>query len=152
MQYCKVITGFPGIGKSFIFKNTNLLASDSDSSEFSWVVNHGVKERNPDFPQNYIAHIRANLEVCDIIMVSTHDVVRKALDEAGIEFISVYPDKSLKEEYRQRYIDRGSPEALINYVMENWDNMMEDFERDITHQKVILQSGQYLSDVLTTIL
>lgn len=50
MKKTKVISGFPGVGKSFNHYNTddNLIVLDSDSSLFSW-ESEGV--RHPDFPE-----------------------------------------------------------------------------------------------------
>jgi hypothetical protein len=45
-----------------------------------------IKYRNPDFPNNYIKHIQDNIDKVDYIFVSSHEVVRKALNEVGIDF------------------------------------------------------------------
>lgn len=83
----KIISAFPGTGKSWLFKNYPGLFLDSDSSDFSW-TSPGV--RNPDFPSNYITHIKQNIGKYKKIFVSSHDVVRKALVENGIPFTLVY--------------------------------------------------------------
>lgn len=47
----KVISGFPAVGKSYMFNDkSDLIVLDSDSSLFSW-ESEGV--RHPDFPNNY---------------------------------------------------------------------------------------------------
>ena len=47
----KIISGFPGIGKSYYHKLHPETTLDSDSSEFSWIINEfGDKIRNPEFP------------------------------------------------------------------------------------------------------
>ena len=59
MKNTRVISGFPGIGKSYLFNNgKNILIIDSDSSNFSW-LEPGV--RNPEFPHNYMKHIKIRL-------------------------------------------------------------------------------------------
>ena len=96
----KVISGFPGVGKSYLFNNTDLKVLDSDSSNFSWIKDsegRNTKERNPDFPQNYIDHIKKNIGKVDIILTSSHDVVRKALKESCIDYILVHPNIRAKE-------------------------------------------------------
>ena len=80
-----VVSAFPGTGKTHFAKYTDLDVLDSDSSKYSW-VKEGV--RHPDFPANYIRHIKENLGVVNIILVSTHKVVREALTEAGIDFLT----------------------------------------------------------------
>ena len=58
-----IISGFPGIGKSHLY-DRGWDALDSDSSHFSWVKDSegkNTKERHPDFPNNYMEHIKNNL-------------------------------------------------------------------------------------------
>lgn len=141
----KVVAGFPGVGKSVLFKNSNLNVLDSDSSKFSW-IEPGV--RHPDFPQNYINHIKVNIGVADIILVSSHDVVRKALAESGIEYYLVYPDISLKEEYLDRYRQRGNDEKFIALLKSKWEEFILSIEEKTFPTLLKLSSNQYLSDVI----
>ena len=112
MKNTKIIAAFPACGKTYCFSNNkNLSILDSDSSQFSWVnvidkeyeaKNRGkndykeryIKVRNPDFPKNYIEHIKENIGKVDYIFVSTHEEVRKALNESDIEFTIVCPERS----------------------------------------------------------
>lgn len=141
----KVVAGFPGVGKSVLFKNSNLNVLDSDSSKFLW-IEPGV--RHPDFPQNYINHIKVNIGVADIILVSSHDVVRKALAESGIEYYLVYPDISLKEEYLNRYRQRGNDEKFIALLKSKWEEFILSIEEETFPTLLKLSSNQYLSDVI----
>ena len=123
-----IISAFPACGKSHAFNNqdsyhTSIL--DSDSSEFSWIKDsegNNTKERNPDFPLNYIEHIKGNLGKVDYIFVSSHADVVQALDSAGIDFMAVMPMSSSKEEWLSRCIERGSPEAFVKLLDTNWDS------------------------------
>lgn len=55
----KIICGFPGIGKSYLYRSNKLNATDSDSSNFKWInVKDGSMAVNPEFPQCYIDHIK----------------------------------------------------------------------------------------------
>jgi len=146
MKQTKIISGFPGVGKSTMFKyEANLLVSDSDSSNFSW-IKPGV--RHPNFPANYIEHIKDNIGKLDFILVSSHDIVREALNKEGIEYTIVYPSKDIKDEYIQRYIDRGNNENFVNLLQENYETFIEGIEKETKPKLVSLSSGQYLSDVL----
>jgi wyosine [tRNA(Phe)-imidazoG37] synthetase (radical SAM superfamily) len=111
---------------------------DSDSSKFD----------KSEFPQNYIKHIKDNLGKADVILVSSHKEVREALVDNQIQFTLVYPEVSNKDEYIQRYIDRGSPEAFVNLLTKNWDMWISELEDQNDCSKIKLQDGQYLSDVL----
>lgn len=147
-----VISGFPGIGKSHFFRlmeKSGKRVLDSDSSNFSW-IEKGV--RHPDFPQNYINHIKDNLHTSDIILVSSHNIVRDALVKNNIPFILVYPNRSIKEEYINRYKIRGSDNNFIDLLQKNWDNFIDDCENQIGCEKIIINSGEYLSDKIDSLL
>jgi hypothetical protein len=135
----KVISAFPGCGKTFLFKNNpDLIILDSDSSNFD-------KE---NFPQNYINHIISNIGKVDIILVSSHKEVREALIDSKIDFTIVYPSIELKDEYIKRYIQRGSPENFIELLKNNWENWITEIEDDLRLEKIKLSKGEYLSDVI----
>lgn len=140
-----VISGFPGIGKSYYFREKpGFIVLDSDSSVFSW-SSEGV--RNPDFPQNYIEHIKSNMGKVHTILVSSHKVVRDALRESGIDYVLVYPLRKLKSEYIQRYRDRGSDEGFIRMIEGRWDDFMAELEAETFPLHRVLSEGEYLSDV-----
>lgn len=148
----KVISAFPACGKTYMFENNkDLKMLDSDSSEFSWVKDDNgdnTKERNPLFPQNYIDHINDNLGKVDIIFVSSHDVVRKALEGNTIYYTLVYPDISLKDEWIQRFIDRDNNEGFINFISSNWSKFIESIENEMFPDIKKLNKGEYISDIL----
>lgn len=141
----KVIAGFPGVGKSVLTKNSHSIVLDSDSSNFSW-IEKGV--RNPDFPNNYIRHIKENIGKADYILVSSHDNVREALEQNKINYTLVYPDAILKEEYIQRYKERGNEDGFINFISNNWEDFIKNIEEEIFPTLVKLSSRQFLEDVL----
>ena len=134
-----IVSAFQGCGKSHYFReNRDKIVLDSDSSKFD----------KSDFPANYIQHIKENRGKVDVIMVSSHKEVRDALVENGIAFTLVYPDISIKDEYIQRYIDRGSPESFINLLTKNWELWIDELDNQIGCHKIKLKEGEYLSDVL----
>ena len=143
----RLISGFPGIGKSHYFRiiqeDGTKKVLDSDSTNFSW-IEKGV--RNPDFPNNYIEHIKKNMDTADIILISSHDIVRNALVKNRIPFILVYPSREIKEEYIKRYKERGSDENFINLLQNNWDKFIDDCESQKGCKHVVIHSGEYLSD------
>jgi hypothetical protein len=141
----KVYSAFPGCGKTTYFNTTYKKVLDSDSSKFD----------KSNFPENYIEHIWMNVHdpSVDKILVSSHKDVREALVNKGIPFVLVYPDKSLKDEYIQRYKERGNNEAFVELLDKNWDLWIDEmdqmeFPEGQTLYKVKLGSGQYLTDVL----
>ncbi len=121
-----IISGFPGIGKTYFKENSyKKNVSDSDSSKFSW-IEEGV--RHPDFPQNYIDHIKENIGKTDIILVSSHKIVRDALRDNEILFTLVYPKRELKQEYLERFKSRGNNESFVKMLDENWDKFIDEME------------------------
>ncbi len=140
-----IISAFPGCGKSFLFnkeKNSQYISVlDSDSSKFD----------KDNFPRNYIEHIKENIGKVNIILVSSHKIVRESLLDNNLDFILIYPKKNLREEYLQRYISRGSDEKFIDLVSNNWDNWIDEIENDKKIlKKIALKENQFLSDILTS--
>jgi hypothetical protein len=146
-----VLSAFPGTGKSY-FCNTDVaympqnFAIDSDSSKFSWVVTNGIKERNPEFPSNYIKHIKEGIGKHKFIFVSSHKEVRDALVKEDIDFTLVYPDRLLKEEYIDRYKKRGNDDNFITLVEKNWDMWLDELEKQGGCKHLVLGSEKYLSN------
>jgi hypothetical protein len=141
----KVYSAFPGVGKTTYFNTTDRNVLDSDSSKFD----------KKHFPDNYIEHIERNIQdpKVDKILVSSHKDVRDALLKKGIPFVLVYPNRDIKDEYIQRYKDRGNNDAFVDLLEKNWDNWMDEMDQMEAPQgqtlyKVKLGPGQYLADVI----
>lgn len=153
MKHTKVISGFPAVGKSYIqvgYRNIDeFIVLDSDSSKFSW-IEEGV--RHPDFPNNYMKHIKENIGKADIIFVSSHDNVRESLKDNGIDYTLVYPDASLKDIYIERYKKRGNDEGFINFISSNWEKFISDMDNETFPTKIKLQKDEFLIDVIYDIL
>jgi len=144
----RIVSGFPGVGKSYYKENSIYYILDSDSSKFSW-IEKGV--RHPNFPQNYIDHIisfvRNTQEGVEIILVSSHTIVRNALVENNLDFILVYPERDLKKEYLERFKKRGNDQGFIDMIDKNWDTFIDEMESQERCSTIPLRSGEYLTDV-----
>ena len=151
----RIISAFPGTGKSYFYNENKSTTIDSDSSEFSWVKDDqgkNTKERNPNFPQNYIEHIKENIGKYEFIFVSSHKEVREALKDNCIFFYLIYPDINRKEEFIQRYIDRGSSNGFIKLIESNWHEWIKECEFEMygcSNVRMILPN---LSNELTHII
>ncbi len=151
----RIISAFPGTGKSHYHENSDNNTLDSDSSNFSWMKDkdgNNTKDRNPDFPQNYIDHIKENIGKCEFIFVSSHKDVRDALKDNCIFFYLVYPDRHRKDEFVQRYNDRGSPEGFIALVESNWDSWIKDCKFEMVGCKQVNMVLPNLSDEIRHII
>ena len=130
----RIISAFPGTGKTTYFNAHPKTTLDSDSSEFSWVKDengNNTKKRNPNFPQNYIEHIKENIGKYEFIFVSSHKEVREALKENCLHFYLIYPTENRKEEFIKRYKDRNNPNGFIKLLESKWEEWLKEcsFER-----------------------
>lgn len=148
MKDTKIISGFPGIGKSFLAQHTGFTYADSDSSSYSW-LSPGV--RNPEFPENYINHIKGLIGELDYILVSSHEVVREALEEHDIHYTLVYPKVELRDEYLKRYLARGNDEKFVSFISTHWDQFISDIEGETYPTLIKLENNQYLLDVISNV-
>ena len=159
----KIYSIFPACGKTWLCEHQedyDLKILDSDSSQFSWLYTNidengnairGVRRvRNPDFPANYIKHIKENIGKYDCIFVSSHASVREALDKEGIDFTIIYPASSCKAEWIGRCFIReqkGESGCGAKVMYDNFDEWIaECFETGIDHNEITMQSREYLSD------
>ena len=133
-----ILSAFPGCGKSHLFASpSKLLISDSDSSLFD----------KTEFPYNYVDHIQEKHLVNDLCLVSSHAEVRAEMKQRNLRYTLVYPARSCKPEYLARYARRGSPAAFIEMMDKQWDDFLDSCEADDA-PSIVLQPGQYLSDVI----
>ncbi|QBZ70678.1 hypothetical protein pETSU_097 [Edwardsiella phage pEt-SU] len=162
-----VVSATPGTGKSTITKNAEkyglnhchvhydnhtreyeltvpnsplVPVFDSDSSTFD----------KSEFPGNYIKHIKEVLAKFPdvVIFVSSHDNVREAMAEAGINYVLAYPERELKGDYLERYKERGSPEKFIALMDEKWNDFIDSVQADKAERHLVLSEGEFLVDVL----
>lgn len=111
----RVIAGFPGVGKSTLFRLDPDMFADSDSSQFP----------KDAFPANYMEHIKTLLADTDkTIFVSTHQAVRDALAESGIPFLLVYPSEEMRGDFLDRYKSRGSPQQFVDMMNNKFDDFV----------------------------
>lgn len=144
-QRGRVIAAFPATGKSYLAADDDGYV-DSDSSSFSG-SEPGI--RHPEWPGNYVEHVRGQLVEGKVVLVSTHAEVRRALVDAGIPFKLAYPTPDQREEYRRRMIGRGSPDGLIRKVIDElWDDALVECFRQEGCEHLVLRPGEYLGEAL----
>lgn len=140
-EYQNVFSGFPGIGKSSVFNDPgSYTVADSDSSTFP--------KEDGAFPANYMQHIESIRHTVDILLVSSHDVVRDALVANNIPFFLVYPTADQKADYMQRYADRGSPQPFLDLMEKNFEKFVAGCEAQEGCTHIVLKEGEFLSDVI----
>lgn len=151
----KIYSVFPACGKTWLFdhqEELGLKILDSDSSQFSWMYVGDEKVRNPDFPRNYIEHIKSNIDKYDYIFVSTHSSVREALDKENISFALVFPRRRCKAEWVGRCFIReqnGESGCGAKAMFDNWDLWIDDCEKAAIYSRsLMLDCGEYFSEKL----
>lgn len=156
-----LISAFPGTGKSTIHKNAEEhglikchIAVDKETGEVTRDIPRtpGVRVFDSDsslfpkdnFPANYIAAIKETIELCPhvVILISSHEEVRDALKAAGLEYDLVYPNQSLKDEYVQRYVQRGSPEGFVRLMDDRWEQFILSCSSDVIPEMCMHQLGE----------
>lgn len=134
MKTTIIISAFPACGKSYCFNHFNgqpFAMLDSDSSKYSWIYDeegNKTSERNPNFIDDYIAHIKSNIGKVDVIFVSSHKAVRDALTANGLRYFLVYPDINIKADVLQRMKDRGNDEAFIKFQDEHYREFIKEMK------------------------
>ena len=151
----RIVSAFPGSGKTYYHSNNPETTLDSDSSNFSWIVDEdGNKKRNPDFPNNYINYIKENIGKYEFIFVSTHKEVRKALLDNCIFFYLIYPlyrNELIKDEFIQRYKDRNSSKEFIKTLESKWHDWTKECYLEEKGCRNICMVFKYLSDEINII-
>ena len=129
----RIISAFPGTGKTYYHISNRENTLDSDSSNFSWIKDEKGKntdKRNPEFPKNYMENIKSNIGKYDFIFVSSHKEVRDALRENGIPYYLIYPPTEKKDQFMKRYVDRGSSKEFISLMDSNWEKWISEIDQE----------------------
>lgn len=133
----KIIAAFPGAGKSFL-SNKHPHISDSDSSHFD----------KRYFPTNYLDHIQALYDRGVCTFVSSHSLVREGLVKRNLPFLLAYPDHACRDEYMERYSQRGSPVAFLELLYNNWDTWLDECVAQKGCEHLVLGPGVFLEDAI----
>lgn len=155
-----IIAGYAGVGKSY-FVDKTAEAIEIPSMPYSWILPKKTdktereleKEKgafyhlaNPLFPLNYVLEILKVEAIHRYVIIPTVERVLEVLQENyDRDCILVYPEESLKEEYRKRYIARGNSESFMSLFVDGWEERLEDLRAN-KGVHIPLAKGEYLSD------
>ena len=131
-----IISAFCGVGKSYLCNNDNY--TEVECWEYS---------NDPNFPKNYVKEVKKQLKTNEIVFISTNPVVLDELKRQGLNFILLYPDVSLKDEYMSRYKSRGSHKDFIETLDKHWYSWLTELE-EYQCNKIKVRQGEYLSDYI----
>ena len=100
-----------------------------------------------NYPEKYVADILKNIMEYEHILIPSDNRVMDVLDAQNVEYVLCHPERSLKDEYQQRYHERGNSEAFIRIFVDGWDVWMDSFEKRCC-KKYVMHQGEYLLDVV----
>ena len=148
-----VIAGFPGIGKTHLLSRPGGPAHDLDGGAYKY-SDATMSETDPKWPQNYLDEIvaQANRNIPVPLLISSYPEVISALIKLGIVVTLVYPGPGQEEEYMCRYRKRGSTEKFQEVMETNFRSFLATLSAFTECRQVVLQPGQYLSDVIHRIM
>jgi len=100
------------------------------------------------WPENYVEAIKEIMYAGKIILIPSASNVLRHLDKENIPYILCYPQRSAKEIYRKRYIDRGNTEDFLNIFIDGWDYFLGILENNLHGTHIVMKPNQFLSDVV----
>lgn len=151
---CIIISAFIASGKTWLTANAKRLnlsrynVLDLDSTLIPKVDG----QRASDFKAAYLAKVKQSISPNTVILISTHEEIRSALVEEGLNFALVYPPSNSKEGWIKRLHARNSPESLVEIVRRGWSMMLDECENQGGCSHFVLQEGQYLSDIIGNVI
>ncbi len=135
-----IVCGFFGIGKSSVSKyRPDIKFYDLDAKAF-------VKQ--PGWEKIYVDCALALRKDYDIVAIKSSDKVMHLLNEKGIKYYLVYPNRFAKRDFMERAIKNKYSREWIEAFFLEWDRYLEEVEEEDCENKVVLQSGEYLSDIV----
>lgn len=147
-----IIAGFPGIGKTSLSgKYNNIIDLDETRFVFLNLTEEDKKQGylrkyDEDYPMNYYNIIMEMTRRYDAVLIGQSKIL-DVLNEKSIDYILVYPERHLKQEYLDRYRQRGDSENYLSIMDANWDYYITELDKD-RHKKIVMTTGKYLIDYI----
>jgi len=160
-----IIAAYAGTGKSTFGQRVEG-AVDLPSMPYSRILppKEGTKQEceaekaapyllsNPQYPYNYVLEILKAEQAYQYVLIPTAIGVIRELNELGRTVVLCYPTKEQKEDYRQRFLDRGNSEDFLDVFIECWEGFLGPFwEQEVEGIHIPLEKGQFLTDVKAAI-
>lgn len=141
-----IVSAFAGTGKTSFTEKYPHVCVDLDSSLFGKDENGN---RNANFVDDYVKAIAEHADNFKIVFISTHVEVLDAIaQQLQLPVTIIIPDNKLVDEYMLRYRDRNNNPEFIDKMYESWDSWLDKLKNRPDTAVIVLQSGQYVSDVI----
>lgn len=147
-----IVSGFPGIGKSWLAQLYPKAVRDLESSDFHWFKDpiNDHQSPNPQWPHNYMETIKAldKSGMYRVVMVSSHASIRKYMADEKIRYTNICPQDTpeMKTIFMKRYRDRGSSEEFIQNMDEHWSEYVQGMIQDPGAVATIQLSAENVND------
>lgn len=165
-QNCVIIAAFCGCGKTYAAKHLGERALDMVCVPYKYNVSRDSWSGEEDerlkatydsecmrtaWPTNYVDALKMERESGrqDFIFIPPDMCVLALLEMYEIPYVLAYPKRECKEEYEQRFIERGNSQAFLDVFIGRWDRWMSVSRIAFSAQREIeLEPGEYLLDVM----
>ena len=105
-------------------------------------------ELREEWPGNYIKAVINQYNENRYVIIPPIKRVLEALREEEIPYILCYPKRSDKDEYERRYRERGNSESFLDIFIGHWDSFLDLMESDPGKHHIVMESDEYLTDLL----
>ena len=154
-----IIAAFSGTGKTTLAKQYPNIAVDFVCMPYKYLPdNNDCKSEackaNPNkimnwhWPLNYVEAIKDNLNNSKILLIPSDYFVLLLLRKEGLQYTLCYPERSAKEIYQKRFLDRGNTKDFIDIFIGSWDIFLDYLEKDEYGKHIVLKPNQFLSNVI----
>jgi len=154
-----IIAAFAGTGKTTLAALYPQTVVDFTCMPYKYLLEQGgsyteASKADPslilhdDWPLNYFHAIKQNLSGDKILLIPPDFHVLYLLMKEGLDYTLCYPQRSAKESYRKRFLDRENTEEFLDIFIGNWDRFIDGLEMDQYGRHIVLQPNQFLGDVI----
>lgn len=146
MKEAIIISAFSGTGKKYFMDNTNLRVLFINPDDYAYI---SLQKKNPEFPNNFISHIRDNVNAYDVILFPSSRLVHESLINKGIQYNLIYPNINLRNEYQKRLESKGYDDYFIERFLDTWEGDILNCSLQMYPNKIRLCcEDYYLSDAI----
>jgi hypothetical protein len=153
-----IIAAFAGTGKTFLAETQPEQFTDFVCMPYKYELSEICAESeggkaNPanvlryEWPYNYIDALVSETQSGKHLLIPSDVIVLMMLRIKNIPYVVCYPERSAREEYRRRFVERGNTADFTDVFIGRWDRFMDDLENDDYGRHVVLKPGEYLCDV-----
>lgn len=156
-----VIAAFAGTGKSYFAENVaeakdfpvmpykyiNLEKDGSSKKEAEKSKADPSHDLNPEWPDNYICAVANQCHDYRYFIIPSDKSVLRGLQLLQIPYILIYPEQEAREEYRERFVNRGNTEDFLKIFIDGWDRWMKILRCDSYGWCLELSSEKHLTDI-----